>query len=98
MCFGLSKEPSHGNGSFEYPQHMFGLGKREMNFKYTLFSGGLLDVLFHRFGVVKVATQYFIYSVYRGGLKMVFISRCIRLMMTRQNLKTFLGTGELWDF
>ena len=27
MCFGCSKEPSHGDGSFEYPQHMFWLGK-----------------------------------------------------------------------
>ena len=24
MCFGCSKEPSHREGSFEYPQHMFG--------------------------------------------------------------------------
>ena len=23
MFFGCSKEPSHGDGSFEYPQHMF---------------------------------------------------------------------------
>ena len=25
MCFGCSKEPSHRDGSFEYPQHMFWL-------------------------------------------------------------------------
>ena len=25
MCFGCSKEPSHRDGSFEYPQHMFGV-------------------------------------------------------------------------
>ena len=24
ICFGCSKEPSHLDGSFEYPQHMFG--------------------------------------------------------------------------
>ena len=24
MCFGCSKEPSHRDGSFEDPQHMFG--------------------------------------------------------------------------
>ena len=47
---------------------------------------------------MKVATQYFIYSVYKGGLKMACISRCIRLMMTQQNLKTSHGTGELWDY
>ena len=23
ICFGYSKEPSHCDGSFEYPQHMF---------------------------------------------------------------------------
>ena len=23
-CYGCSKEPSHGDGSFEYPQHVFG--------------------------------------------------------------------------
>ena len=23
LCFGCSKEPSHREGSFEYPQHMF---------------------------------------------------------------------------
>ena len=25
ICFGCSKEPSHRDGSFEYPQHMFWL-------------------------------------------------------------------------
>ena len=25
MCFGCSKKPSHRDGSFEYPQHMFWL-------------------------------------------------------------------------
>ena len=25
MCFGCSKEPSHRDDSFEYPQHMFQL-------------------------------------------------------------------------
>ena len=25
ICFGCSKEPSHGDGSFEYPQQMFSL-------------------------------------------------------------------------
>ena len=28
MCFGCSKEPSHRDGSFEYPQHMFWLRKK----------------------------------------------------------------------
>ena len=28
MCFGCSKEPSHRDGSFEYPQQMFWLRKK----------------------------------------------------------------------
>ena len=39
MCFGCSKEPSHG--SFEYPQHMFWMRNKEKNFQYALLSGGL---------------------------------------------------------
>ena len=34
MCFGCLKEPSHQDGSFEYPQHMFWL-------RNALLSGGL---------------------------------------------------------
>ena len=36
MCFGCSKEPSHRDGSFEYPQHMFWL----RNKKKIIFSLG----------------------------------------------------------
>ena len=32
MCFGCSKEPSHSDGSFEYPQHMFWIRNKENNF------------------------------------------------------------------
>ena len=32
ICFGCSKEPSHRGGSFEYPQHMFGLRNKKNNF------------------------------------------------------------------
>ena len=32
MCFGCSKEPSHQDGSFEYPQHMFWLRNKNNNF------------------------------------------------------------------
>ena len=31
MGFGCSKEPSHRDGSFEYPQHMFWLRNKENN-------------------------------------------------------------------
>ena len=42
MCFGCSKEPSHWDGSFEYPQHMFWLRKKKSFFSYALWSGLLL--------------------------------------------------------
>ena len=32
ICFGCSKEPSHLDGSFEYPQHMFWLRNKKINF------------------------------------------------------------------
>ena len=30
ICFGCSKEKSHGDGSFEYPQHMFSLRNKKI--------------------------------------------------------------------
>ena len=42
MCFGCSKEPSHWDGSFEYPQHMFWLWNKKIIISYTLLSGGLV--------------------------------------------------------
>ena len=40
MCFGWSKEPSHRDGSFEYPQHMFWLRNKKNNFQLpTLIRG-----------------------------------------------------------
>ena len=42
MCFGCSKDPSHRDGSFEYPQHMFWLRNKKIIFWYRLLSGGLL--------------------------------------------------------
>ena len=32
MCFGCSKEPSHWDGSFEYPQHMLWMRNEENSF------------------------------------------------------------------
>ena len=37
MCFGCSKEPSHRDGSFEYPQHIF-----ELRNKKNIFQLGTL--------------------------------------------------------
>ena len=33
MCFGFSKEPSHRDGSFKYPQHTFWLRNKKNNFQ-----------------------------------------------------------------
>ena len=43
MCFGCSKEPSHRNGSFEYPQHMFLLGNKESSFQLRTLIWGPVD-------------------------------------------------------
>ena len=32
ICLGCSKELSHRDGSFEYPQHMFWMGNKKNNF------------------------------------------------------------------
>ena len=63
ICIRCSKEPSHGDGSFEYQQHMFSL-RNKKNFKYSLLFKGMnalklkfmrpgstlfVKVLFHRF-------------------------------------------------
>ena len=40
MCFGCSKELSHVDSSFEYPQHMFWLRSKKNNFQlHTLIMG-----------------------------------------------------------
>ena len=41
MCFGCSKEPSHRDGSYEYPKQMFWLRNKKIIFSYALISGGL---------------------------------------------------------
>ena len=33
MCFGCSKEPSHEDDSFEYPQHMLWPRNKKINFQ-----------------------------------------------------------------
>ena len=40
MCFGCSKEPSHQDGSFEYPQHMFWLRNKKNNFQLCILIWG----------------------------------------------------------
>ena len=40
MCFGCSKELSHCDGSFEYPQHIFWLRNKKNNFQLRTFIWG----------------------------------------------------------
>ena len=40
ICFGCSKEPSHRDGSFEYPQHMFWLRNKKNNFELRTLKWG----------------------------------------------------------
>ena len=44
ICFGCSKELSHRDGSFEYPQHMLWLRNKKILFSNTLLSTGLFDL------------------------------------------------------
>ena len=35
MCYGCSKEPSHSDSSFEYPQHMLWMKKKKIIFLFS---------------------------------------------------------------
>ena len=40
VCFGCSKEPSHRDGSFEYPQHMYWFRNKKNNFQLSTLIWG----------------------------------------------------------
>ena len=47
MCFGCSKEPSHLDGSFEFPQPMFWLRNKIKKYLFvTNSSKGLNDIVY----------------------------------------------------
>ena len=64
ICFGCSKEPSHWDGSFEYPQHMFWLRNKKIifllhtlkawkqDFNPLCNNGFFLLVWYNKFGMV----------------------------------------------
>ena len=41
ICLGCSKEPSHRDGSFNWPQRMFGLRNKEIIFWYAFLTNSL---------------------------------------------------------
>ena len=56
MCLGCPKEPSHRDGSFEYPLHMFWLRNKKKKIFYTLLSGTLHIVCKRGFLLLKTRT------------------------------------------
>ena len=46
MCFWCSKEPSHRDGSFEYPQHMFWLRNKKKKFQIRTLIWGPVTLFF----------------------------------------------------
>ena len=47
MRFGCSKDPSHRDGYFEYPQHMFWLRNKKNNFQLrTLIWGPVYGIIY----------------------------------------------------
>ena len=49
ICFGCSKELSHRDGSFEYPQHMFWLRNKKNKFLVHLTKGLFKSIYFSLF-------------------------------------------------
>ena len=44
MCFGCLKEPSHLDGCFEYPQHIFWLRNKKNNFHLRTLIWGPVSI------------------------------------------------------
>ena len=74
MYFGCSKEPSHRDGSFEYPQHMFWLGNKKMIFSYALLSGSLLSTKISRAGSIISQQKHLLWTQKNSHLQIVFFN------------------------
>ena len=57
MCLGCSKEPSHRDGSFEYPQHRVWLRSKKNNFQLRTLIWGPGCVVF--FICIKISIEHF---------------------------------------
>ena len=58
MCFGCSKEPSHRDGSFKYPQHMFRLRNKKNNFQLCTLIWRPASLFRKRVSTVRVPISY----------------------------------------
>ena len=72
LCYGCSKEPSHKDGSFEYPQHMFWLRNKKNNFQlHTLILGPY--VIYNPYAAIffvkKISSAYYIFCIYSNVLQ-----------------------------
>ena len=70
MCFGCSKELSHRDVSFEYPQHMFWLRNKKNNFRLRTLIWGPAENT--HFIYIYFANLLWIYLYSKQSLKYVF--------------------------
>ena len=72
MCFGCSKEPSHRDGSFEYPLHMFWLRNKKMR---NSLAGSQTDLVMLDFSKAfdNVSHPKFLLKLHRYGLSLKWI-------------------------
>ena len=75
MCFVCSKEPSHRDGSFEYPQHMFWLRNKKNNFLLRTFHCGADDCPFYFSGWLADITSSYNSSFFMVGA--CFLVSCV---------------------
>ena len=64
MCFGCPKEPSHPDGSFEYPQHMFWFRNKKNNFQLRTLIWGPGVLIVSTAGKHSTIFTYWLYGMY----------------------------------
>ena len=84
MCFGCSKEPSRCDGSFKYPQHMFWMRLKEINFQIRT--------------LIRRAESFYIMEPYIIiGSDKDFLKRKIVLIFLPINLNMWFGCSKEWS-